>query len=162
MALISVEHIAKSEGARTLFSDVSFQIDAGGRLGLVGPNGAGKTTLLNLIAGFDVPDAGTIVRARDLTIGYLRQDAIEMEARPLWDGVMAAQEELLRLEREIRSLEARIADDPDEATLRAYSRATEAFEAAGGYDLEVNARTVLAGLGFSEDDLADLSEVEFE
>ena len=49
--MITLSGVEKSHGGRTLFGDVSLQLNRGDRLGLVGPNGAGKTTLFNLIAG---------------------------------------------------------------------------------------------------------------
>ena len=54
-AMISISNLEKSYGDRTLFSGVSFQLNSGGRYGLVGANGSGKTTLLKLILAGD-PD----------------------------------------------------------------------------------------------------------
>lgn len=57
--IMQVEHLSKSFGGRTLFSDVTFKLEEYDRLALVGPNGAGKTTTLNMVTGLLVPDAGT-------------------------------------------------------------------------------------------------------
>src|SRR5713101_4029761 len=73
MPIVSVIQVGKSFGAERIFSDVSFQIDAYDRIGLVGPNGAGKSTLLNLLAGREEPDEWTIAIARNIRIGYLTQ-----------------------------------------------------------------------------------------
>src|SRR5260370_21427992 len=73
MPIVSVIQVGKSFGAERIFSEVSFQIDAYDRIGLVGPNGAGKSTLLNLLAGREEPVAGTIAIARNIRIGYLTQ-----------------------------------------------------------------------------------------
>ena len=58
--MITLSGVEKSHGGRTLFSDVSLQLNRGDRLGLVGPNGAGKTTLFNLILGDESTDAGKV------------------------------------------------------------------------------------------------------
>ena len=56
--ILQLEHITKSFGPRTLFSDVTFKLEEHDRLALVGPNGAGKTTLLNIITGHEDADSG--------------------------------------------------------------------------------------------------------
>jgi len=58
--MISLSNITKTMGGVPLYEDVSFQIFAGERVGLVGPNGAGKTTFFNLLTKFLPPTAGTI------------------------------------------------------------------------------------------------------
>ena len=58
--MISVSNVARSFGDRTLFRDVSFNLNPGERYGLVGANGSGKTTLLRIVAGDLPPDEGTV------------------------------------------------------------------------------------------------------
>ena len=64
MLLLSCTNLSRGYDATPLFEDVSFEIHAGERVGLVGPNGAGKTTLLRILAGLDEPDAGKVHAAR--------------------------------------------------------------------------------------------------
>jgi ATP-binding cassette subfamily F protein uup len=71
--LISAQAIEAGFGARPLFSDVSFTLEDGERIGLIGPNGAGKSTLLRILAGAADPDRGQISRRRGLRVGYLAQ-----------------------------------------------------------------------------------------
>ncbi len=61
---------------RTLFSDLSFAVTAGMRVGLVGPNGSGKTTLLRLIDGQLAPQSGTVERANALRVVYFEQNRV--------------------------------------------------------------------------------------
>lgn len=74
--MLTISQVTKSFGARTLFSDVSLQVNRGNRIGLIGPNGAGKSTLFSLILGQDSPDEGTIVLQRSARIGYLPQESL--------------------------------------------------------------------------------------
>ncbi|MDW8058870.1 MAG: ABC-F family ATP-binding cassette domain-containing protein [Thermomicrobium sp.] len=156
--ILTVDRVSKRYGSDELLREVTFQILESDRVGLVGPNGAGKSTLLRIVAGLDRPDSGRIVTQRGLRIGYVPQDA----AVPLGCTVLEAAQEafahLRRLEAELSELAGRIAHERDpEAQARllvAYERLSTRFEAAGGYEMEVRARQVLAGLGFRDSQLA--------
>jgi len=74
MVYLQISSLAKSFGDLLLFSDISFGIDQGQKIGLIAKNGAGKTTLLNIIAGKESEDSGEIVFKKDLKVGYLQQD----------------------------------------------------------------------------------------
>jgi ATP-binding cassette subfamily F protein uup len=65
--------IAKTFGAAPLFTDVSFGIHDGDRIGLVGPNGSGKSTLLRVLAGLEDPDTGTVALRRLTRLAYVPQ-----------------------------------------------------------------------------------------
>jgi ATP-binding cassette, subfamily F, member 3 len=71
--VIKINQLSKAYFARALFADVSFQMDAGERLGLVGRNGHGKSTLFKLILGEEEPDSGEITKPRNYRIGHLEQ-----------------------------------------------------------------------------------------
>lgn len=59
---------------RTLFDDLSMQVEAGERIAIIGPNGAGKTTLLRCLFGDLQPDGGMVKWAEQAEIGYFAQD----------------------------------------------------------------------------------------
>jgi len=71
--MISIKNITKQYATRELFSDVSFDVLAGEKIGLVGRNGHGKTTLFRIIAGEEEPDEGKVFKPNNYTIGYLDQ-----------------------------------------------------------------------------------------
>ena len=74
--LIELQTVSFAAGGRTLFSDLSFVLTAGMRIGLVGPNGSGKTTLLRLLSRELAPDAGVIKTADALQIVYFDQNRV--------------------------------------------------------------------------------------
>jgi ATP-binding cassette subfamily F protein 3 len=157
MSLVTLTGVAKSHGPQHLFSDVGLQISAGRRLAIVGPNGAGKTTLLEIITGDQESDAGTVTRARDVVIGYLRQEVAESRGRTALAEVLAGAGEVSGIERRMRHLELELEDagDDDELAILMdeYGRLQHRFEAMGGYGLEAEARRILAGLGFADPDM---------
>lgn len=71
--MISVKNVSKRYGTRVLFEDVSFDVLAGEKVGLVGRNGHGKTTLFRIITGEESPDEGKIFMPNGYRIGYLGQ-----------------------------------------------------------------------------------------
>ena len=71
--MLSLKNIFKQYATRALFSDVSFDVLAGERIGLVGRNGHGKTTLFRIITGEEEPDEGKIFLPNNYSIGYLEQ-----------------------------------------------------------------------------------------
>lgn len=152
--IMQVEHLTKSFGGRTLFSDACFRLEAHDRLALVGPNGAGKTTMLKVITGHEDADSGNVLFAKGAVVGYLEQEAIEMEDRSIFDEVISSQQEILEAEQRLHELEASLNENSTPEKLAACGRARERYEALGGYRLESQVRSVLFGLGFKEDDMA--------
>lgn len=74
MNLLTIEHLTKSYTERLLFDDTSFSINEGEKIGLIGVNGTGKSTLLRIAAGLEEPDAGSVVKGRNLKIRFLPQN----------------------------------------------------------------------------------------
>src|SRR5438067_5118014 len=103
--LLSVQGLTKAFGPRPLFSDLSLDLRAGERVGLIGPNGSGKSTLLRLLAGRDEPDAGTRSLRRTARLGYVAQDDVFPPGRTAREVVLAAlgDESLEEPERQTRA-----------------------------------------------------------
>jgi ATP-binding cassette subfamily F protein uup len=88
--LLSVQGLSKAFGPRPLFSDLSLDLRAGERVGLLGPNGSGKSTLLRILASRDEPDAGTRSMRRGTRLGYLSQDDVFASGQTAREVVLAA------------------------------------------------------------------------
>ena len=81
MAIIQIQNVSKSFGAKQALSGVSLDIPEGKIFGLLGPNGAGKTTLIRIINRITIPTSGTVLfQGRPITdedvarIGYLPEE----------------------------------------------------------------------------------------
>src|SRR5712691_11474001 len=88
--LLSVQGLTKGYGPRPLFTDLSLDLRAGERVGLIGPNGSGKSTLLRLLAGREDPDTGTRSLRRIARLGYLPQDDVFAPGLTARDVLLAA------------------------------------------------------------------------
>src|SRR4030081_83579 len=108
--MISFSNINKQYGKQLLFVDASFQLNPGEKVGLVGPNGSGKTTLFRMIVGEEPPGDGEGAGAKELTIGYFRQDVSEMAGRSVLDEAIAGSGRLGQLHHELESLQNAMSD----------------------------------------------------
>ena len=116
MSLITLTGVAKTFGAQHLFEGVGLQISAGRRIAIVGPNGAGKTTLLEIMTGEQDADVGTVTRAKDLAIGYLRQEVAQAKGHSALAEVLSGAGALNGIERRMRHIETELAETTAEDT----------------------------------------------
>jgi ATP-binding cassette, subfamily F, member 3 len=156
--VIQLQQLHKQFGERVLLDHVTWQVGDRDRVGLCGPNGAGKTTLLRLLAGFDEPDEGQVVRPHALTIGYLPQDGLSHHGTTVFEEASLALKSVLDLKAEMHDLEHRLGDaaipaGEHDTLLHRYSEVQERFRLEDGYHLEQKVATVLRGLGFEAHDL---------
>jgi len=160
MTLGRLDKISKSYGAHAVLDEVSWQVEEGERIGLIGPNGCGKTTLFRLMTGDLSPDEGTMVRKRGVQIGYLPQEPALDGTRTVLQETLTAFQSLIAMQAELARMEAEMASDRhNEALLHRYGALRERYEAQGGYGIEVEAKSVLSGLGFDEEGQAKPVEV---
>ena len=152
--MISLSNINKQYGKQLIFVEANFQLNSGEKVGLVGPNGAGKTTLFRMIMGEEHADDGEVSVPKRTTIGYFRQDVEEMSGRTVLDEAIAGSGRVGDLHHELEALQ-KVLEDPERAdemdkTLDRFGHVQEEYEHLGGYQLEAQAREVLAGLGLTE------------
>jgi len=155
MAVISLQNVSKSFGAKPALIGLSVGFERGERAGLVGANGAGKSTVLRIIAGREKPDAGAVHVARGLRLGYLPQEANFRSDRTLREALVAVFGDLREQATRLRALEERLNSrgaNPaawDAAVLEEYTDLLTRFEERGGYTYEGRVEQVLSGLGFA-------------
>lgn len=149
MTLVRLDNVTKSFSGVPVLEEIAFQVEESDRIGLIGRNGTGKSTLLRLIEGELQPDLGRVERRRRLQVAYLEQ-LPQMDADDtVRSVVLKAFDEVFAIEKELRSLEQRMAEG-DESVMTPYADLEEQFRLRGGYEVDASVDRVLTGLGFSE------------
>ena len=152
--MVSIEHLSIEFSARPLFTDVSFVINERDRIALTGKNGAGKSTLMKIIAGQQMPTAGTVSSPRGTTIGYLPQVMELAGDRSVMDEALLAFDHIRDLQSEIERMQREMAERTDYETedymqlCERYARAEEHFQLMGGLNFHAEVERTLLGLGF--------------
>jgi ATPase subunit of ABC transporter with duplicated ATPase domains len=142
--VIAVTDLAKSYGAQTLFEDASFQLNPGGRYGLVGANGSGKTTLMRILLGAEEPTRGTVSVPKRLRLGTLRQDQFVDDQVPIVEAVMRGHDTLWSAMEEKHHILERADVDFDADR---YQELEDVILAHDGYAFEARCGEILEGLG---------------
>jgi len=154
--VLRLERIGKIYPTGEVLKDVSWEVKAGDRIGLVGVNGAGKSTQMRIIAGLEEPTSGQVVRKGDPRIAYLQQefdvDPLRTVRQELFQAFGEAAEVLNRMrlvENEMATDQA--ADDADllNRLIEELGRLQSRFEALHGYELEARIDKLLPTIGFT-------------
>eukprot|EP00930_Biecheleria_cincta_P003686 TRINITY_DN104613_c0_g1_i1.p1 TRINITY_DN104613_c0_g1~~TRINITY_DN104613_c0_g1_i1.p1 ORF type:complete len:681 (+),score=142.05 TRINITY_DN104613_c0_g1_i1:305-2044(+) len=141
-------------GGNIILSEVDLEIRRGARAAILGPNGCGKSTLLRTLAGVHTPEMGRVVLGAT-SMAWLRQEATAGSNATVMEEATAEMTEMDAKRRlDNATVELSTAESPEdvERAMAAYEKASEEFEAHGGYDMEDRAAAVLKGLSFSERD----------
>ena len=142
--MITLTNIAKLFGDRTLFADVSLQLNAGERYGLVGANGSGKTTLLGVLSGDVEASAGSVSLSQRLRLGVLRQDQFLYGDEKILNVALMGNAELWQV---MVEKEALLANAEKHFDADRFSELEEKIQQYDGYTAEARAATILEGLG---------------
>jgi ATP-binding cassette subfamily F protein 3 len=137
--MLSIQNLTYRIAGRTLLNNVSVNIPAGHRVGLVGPNGVGKSTLFKLITGDLASDGGDIALIKGASLAMVRQDLPEDDT-PIIDIVLAADIERAELLREAETT----------ADIDRIGYIYERLNEINAYEAPSRAAAILAGLGFDE------------
>ena len=155
--VLSCQNVGKAFHEKQVFKNCSFHIEDHEKAAIVGINGAGKTTLLRILTGELDADDGMVVWGKDVSFGYLPQNAQVEGGRSIYDEVLEAKKDVLLLEEEIRSCELQMKQAEDsalEALMEKYTQLTHRFEQADGYSCRSEVTGVLKGLGFTEEEFS--------
>ncbi|MBR4045588.1 MAG: ABC-F family ATP-binding cassette domain-containing protein [Alistipes sp.] len=137
---LQVENISKSYGDRTLFSNISFNINEGDKIALVAPNGTGKSSLLKILAGVEHSDRGGDVKfMKDIKVAFLDQECHFDPKRTIFDEVYARMGDLSP---ELKEYEEAVAS----GDIKRLERAMAAMDATNGWGMEQKIRQVLSSL----------------
>ncbi len=100
MHYASVENISKSFGIRTLFKNITINIEEGDKIALVARNGSGKSTLMKIIAGLDTADSGIVWVHKDIKTVMLQQDNDFDGKKTIWDNVLRLDNPVVKVVKE--------------------------------------------------------------
>ena len=150
---ISVSNLVKEfEVGKKILDGLTFQVDAGERVGLLGPNGCGKTTLLRILTGVMDYDEGEVVIAPGKRLGLISQIPVYPAGYTVEDVLDTAFAPLRQMEEEMASLAAKMAaGESDPALLARYDKLTAAYQSGGGYETQTNKNKVCNGLSIPQD-----------
>lgn len=129
--------------------EASFSVRPGDKVGLVGRNGAGKTSLLKVLGGTNPPAGGTVGIGGQL--GFLTQDPRRLSEVTESSGLayVMSGRGLDEAAQRVEKLRLAMEEHPSDRNVARFSKAEEAFAAAGGYAAESEVRALVAGLGLS-------------
>ncbi|WP_248925611.1 ABC-F family ATP-binding cassette domain-containing protein [Paenibacillus hamazuiensis] len=153
MQILSVDQLNKSYGEKVLFDNISFGINERERIGLIGVNGTGKSTLLKIMAGLEPLDSGKLVHANHFRVEYLPQNPEFEPGSTVLEQVFYGDSPLMRTLREYEAALLELEADPaDERRQRRLFQAQQQMDAAGAWEANTTAKTVLTKLGIREFD----------
>jgi ATP-binding cassette subfamily F protein 3 len=146
--MIRLNNARKSYGRQVLYDGIDASIVRGERIGLLGKNGSGKSTFFKVLIGEEHLDGGELLRDRKCSIGYLPQEIHPLKEGTIFENMLAHLGPWTEADRRMKQVLKGL-EDGDPNALNDYDDAIEAFQAAGGYEMEARAKAILLGLGFS-------------
>ncbi len=153
--MLRLDSVSKIYPQGEVLKNVSWELKAGDRIGLVGPNGSGKTTQFKIITGHEEPTSGQVIRQQGLKVGYLCQEFdLELD-NTVGDEFTRAFVELNSIQEELNvvhhAMETAHSADLDRLITRMHNLQTE-FETKGGYLMDAKIEKMLINVGFTAAD----------
>ncbi len=143
--MIRLSNLTLQRGPQRLLEGAELTLHPGQKAGLIGANGAGKSSLFALLRGELTPDAGNCQLPGDWRIAHMRQEVDTLE-RLAVDYVLDGDERLRTIQRDLEA-----AESAHDGT--AVARLHIELDSADGYTADARARKLLAGLGFSNEQM---------
>ena len=150
--LIHLEKLGKTFGEKIVLHDVTASVERADRIGIVGQHGAGKTPLLPILTGEYTDYEGEFSVTHGVTLGYLEQNAKLDPTLDIYGEMRSCFAHVLDAMAQMQILERRMAASPEDASLLEQHDALQnIIDAADGYNMDVNIKKVLSGMGFAQD-----------
>ncbi|MGN1282739.1 MAG: ABC-F family ATP-binding cassette domain-containing protein [Limosilactobacillus sp.] len=147
MQTMRAEGLTSTYGEKTLFKDVNFIINENDRIGLIGVNGSGKTSLLNVISGEVSPEAGTITKPNDYTIGYLKQQPELDEGKTIMEAIFEGQQPVFKTIRAYEDALKKFSDHPeDPQAIDRYTKMQAKMDQEDAWEADSQVKTILTQL----------------
>ena len=144
---LSVKDLVKSFDADdNILDGLTFDVQAGERVGIMGRNGAGKTTLFRILTGEIGYDSGEVIFAPGKKVGLISQIPKYPAGYTVEQVLRTAFAGLEKLKRQLSELEARMGAHPSREVLTQYDALMDRFTTGGGYETEVDLQKVVNGL----------------
>ena len=133
-----------------LLDGLTFEIQEGECVAILGRNGCGKTTLFNILTGQMDYDSGEVYVNPNKKMGLISQIPRFPEGFTVEDVLRSAYADVMRIRRKMELLECDMTNGATEELLREYDRLANAFQAGGGYEMDVEVDKICNGLGISQ------------
>ena len=154
--MLRLESVSKIYPTGEVLRDVTWEVKAGDRIGLVGVNGAGKSTQMRIIAGLEEPSSGQVVKQGNPRIVYLQQEFdvdLQHTVRQELFQAFGEAAEVLNRQRQVEEERGSERAAPDADHLDALSHELgglqSRFESLHGYELDARIDKLLPTIGFS-------------
>lgn len=156
--MIILQNISKSIGSRVIFKDISFNCPTNAKVALIGNNGVGKTTLLNILCDFEEDYSGEVIIPKSVRLGYLPQIINEHPEPTILAEALSGATELNSIIQERDFLLEKMAKECTQDIFDRYEYLEQMFNILNGYRLEEDAREILRGLGFKDEQFEQPAE----
>lgn len=155
MAFVQFSQVSLAFGDRDILKNVSVNLQSGSKVALTGANGSGKSTLIKVMAGLVQPDGGQRVAQKDARIAYLPQSGLTHHGCSLREEADKAFGFGYELQTEMEKIGDKLknGEGNEKLLLERHDAILTELEESGWNRRQVMAEQVLAGLGFSREDL---------
>ncbi len=150
--ILNLSNLKKSFGDRLLFEGANLSVEKGDIIGLIGANGVGKTTLFRIITGQESADEGLVAISPVLTVGYLEQHVCADSDKTTYEETLTVFEPLKKIEARLEELHRALEEKSDPDLILEQETLLEQYKAKDGLTYLNLTRSVLTGLGFTEEE----------
>ncbi|WP_373842807.1 ABC-F family ATP-binding cassette domain-containing protein [Limosilactobacillus sp.] len=151
MQTMRAEGLTSTYGEKTLFDQINFIINENDRIGLIGVNGSGKTSLLNVISNETHPEAGTITKPNDYTIGYLKQQPVLDQNKTIMAAIFEGQQPVFKTIRAYEDALQKFSAHPDDPqVVDRYTKMQAKMDQEDAWEADSQVKTILTQLKIND------------